>query len=153
MKFVPKITVKTVGFDSETLTGLVTKNKGEHTIVRIAGTVKSSEPKTSDLGDYTLYHGNFQANNVITGEEYRSVKLIVPGIAESAMEEMLGGVEGVVNVGLDITVEYFKPKNPQGSCYRFGVMPLMESKGDAIQQLMESFGALPKALAAPKGKK
>jgi len=169
MKYLNKITVATMGIDTRDAEKIGVEAKGKEVpILRVYGKVSSATPKEGDLGPYIVFGGQFEAQNLITGEKGRSDKLIVPSLCETCFNEVyMKGLEEAkavsgpnapkdgqvfVNVAADIsTME--NPSNKGGWKHKYGVQPLIEAVGeDDLTRLANQFAA-PKLLNAPEKKK
>lgn len=169
MKYLNKLTVATMGIDTREAEQIgVDAGKNEVAILRVYGKVSSATPKEGDLGPYIVFGGQFEAQNLITGEKGRSDKLIVPSLCETCFNEVyMKGLEEAkanagdkapkdgqvfVNVAADITVME-NPSNKGGWKHKYGVAPLIEATGeDDLTRLASQFKA-PKLLNAPGKKK
>lgn len=156
--YAKKLTTKTVGLTPEKCEEIA-KGQGSKAIpvVRVYGTVKKAEPKQSDLGPYSFFHGQFEAVNLVDGHKVRSTSLIVPAVAEPLLNDALAGEKeangdaATLTFGLDITVlENLSQKG--GWKFKFGVTALKGSEQkDPLDMLGEQLGTLP--LLESKSKK
>lgn len=157
MNFLKKITTRDCGLDVTTLSDVAAAKgkKADIAVLRIAGTIDKAESLSSQYGPYIKFFGQFEAHNLLNDSVFRSRALIVPAVAEAAIEGMYNagsqGGDQTVTVAFDITVKYYENPNKQGTKFRFSVAPLIEPKeDDVIARLMKS---LPKAKALPNGGK
>ena len=167
MKYLNKITLKAMGIDTREAEKIGVDAGGkEVAILRVYGKVSNAVAKEAELGPYIMFEGQFEAQNLITGEKGRSAKLIVPALAETCFNEVyMKGVaeaeaaakEGsgpkdgqvFVNVAGDITT-MLNPSNKGGYKHKYGVQPLIEATGeDDLTRLASTFKA-PKLLNPPK---
>ena len=166
MKYLNKITVATMGIETREAERIGVEADGkEIPILRVYGKVSGTVAKEGDLGPYITFNGQFEAQNLLTGEKGRSDKLIVPGLCETCFNEVyMKGVEEAkavagkdgpkggqvfVNVAADITTMK-NPSNKGGWKHKYGVTPLIEATGeDDLTRLASMFKA-PKLLNPPK---
>ncbi len=166
MKYLNKITLATMGVDTRDAEKIGVDADGkEIPILRVYGKVSNTAAKEGDLGPYVVFSGQFEAQNLITGEKGRSDKMIVPSLAETCFNEVyMKGLEEAkaaagpdapkdgqvfVNVAADITTMK-NPSNKGGWKHKYGVAPLIEAAGeDDLTRLAASFKA-PKLLNPPK---
>lgn len=169
MKYLNKITVATMGIETREAERIGVEADGKEVpILRVYGKVSGTVAKEGDLGPYITFNGQFEAQNLLTGEKGRSDKLIVPGLCETCFNEVyMKGVEEAkatagkdgpkggqvfVNVAADITTMK-NPSNKGGWKHKYGVTPLIEATGeDDLTRLASSFKA-PKLLNPPKKEK
>jgi putative lipoic acid-binding regulatory protein len=153
MQFPKKMTTKSIGLAREILDDIAVNAVKPVAVARITGTVDGKHEDKSQFGPYISFTGKFGAINMIDGEEFRSQRLILPAVAEAAVNSMFDAAEGgSATIALDITVMK-NSSDKGGTKYVFGVKPLMEpSKKDSISLLMDKFGPLP-MIAAPKAAK
>lgn len=168
MKYLNKITVATMGIDTREAEKIAVDAGGpEIGILRVYGKVGRTAAKEGDLGPYIVFEGEFEAQNLITGEKGRSDKMIVPKLAETCFNEVYmkgvaeakdaaekGPKDGQVYVAVaaDITVMENK-SNKGGWQHKYGVAPLIDAAGeDDLTRLAATFPA-PKVLNAPQPEK
>ena len=146
--FQKKLTMATVGLQTRGLEE-VSKGQRDVSVARVIGFITGMESKSSDLGPYIAFKGEFEATNLLTEQVYRSGAMILPGVAEIPLvSEVASAAPGSrVKFALDVTVtENISSKG--GTKFKYGVRSLMEpSKDDDLTKLA-------KALPAPaSGKK
>lgn len=156
ISFLRKITTAGIGLSMPVLEDAVKGNGDKYReVMRVYGTVASAEPgKDTGLGPYSVFSGEFEAQNMLSGDKFRSAKLILPSIAEVPLLGMLSDDKAMrVKFALAITANENRSMKG-GKKYRFGVTPLMEM--DANDELSRIAASLPKAgaaLEAPKAAK
>jgi hypothetical protein len=165
MKYLNKITVATMGIETREAEKIgVDANGKEVPILRVYGKVSGAVAKEGDLGPYITFNGQFEAQNLVTGEKGRSDKMIVPSLAETCFNEvyMKGLEEAKAAAGADapkdgqvfvaVAADITTMKNPShkgGWKHKYGVAPLIEATGeDDLTRLAASFPA-PKLLSGP----
>lgn len=133
MQFLKKITAKGAGLDVIALEKAATENRPKITaVLRVVGVVNDRKAEMSDLGPYARFIGQFAAVNLLTKEEYRAPSLILPSVAEAAVDSLFSKAAkdgGVAEIALDVLVEY-NESSKGGRKYRYCVKPLVEFKGD-----------------------
>ena len=155
MKYLNKITLATMGIDTRDAETLAVDAGGsEIAIMRVYGKVSSAQAKEGDLGPYITFSGQFEAQNLITGEKGRSDKLIVPSLAETCFNEVyMKGIEeakasaekapkdGQVFVAIAGDITAMENKSAKGGWkHKYGVAPLIEATGeDDLTRLGASF--------------
>jgi hypothetical protein len=146
--FPKKITPKTMRLRPQQLNEIAEKNPNAETpILRVWGVLNVADRKsgTTALGTYVEYGGEIGAINLITGEEARSQKLILPQVAETVTEALLSKAVKVgaasVQIGMDIAVEFNEAgKQRGGNTYKYVVLPLVEVSGDdALAAMLNEF--------------
>lgn len=157
-----KITTAMIGLGVEVLQDYAEKNgkRKPVAVCNVFGRVRKTSTEQSQYGPYTRYNGEFEAINLLDNTSHRSRVLILPQVAETALDEQVGSVkqsdpEAVVEFGLVINVQYYNNPNKTGTRFRFGVNPLGQpSNDDALSQIGQRFGAIPSAqIEEKKGKK
>lgn len=143
-----KLTVATMGFDSDTLSEIVEENpKGETQILNVLALVTDSKVEVSRLDPTktnTRFIGQFEFTNLLTGEVGVSAEAFFPAVAESYVAGFKGSSEGAVRVAFTLTVEKDNAKNSaQG--YKFGMLALVDKSADA-----DPFKAMRDLLPKPK---
>lgn len=149
-KYPKKITTATIGLDKKLLEELVEQTKGKSSpVMRVYGRLASSKQEISKQTDspFFKYAGQFEAHNLVTDELFRSETLIVPPVAETALNSALSSVKkDDPNATSDFAIEIYIEKNTSllgGVKYKYGVQSLMENKEpDSIALIGAS---LPKA--------
>lgn len=131
MQYLKKINVRSIGISIEDTETVAEREQSPTTIMRVYGTCRGATQKTSDIGPYSVFNGEFEAINCVTGEKYRSSTLILPEVGELVLNNQLGASEDDDNISgiqfaIDLTVEPNK-SSKGGRSYKFGVKPLIES--------------------------
>ncbi len=72
-------------------------------LMAVYGRVTRAVEGETDYGKFLKFKGTFEAVNLATGEEFKSMNLILPPIAEELVEEALAG-EGVTTVDFALNV-------------------------------------------------
>lgn len=145
-----KITVRTVHLDTADCEAIA-ENLGKKkpvSVLRVGGSIEKAESQTSHLGTYMKYTGRFAALNLTENIEYRSKVMILPAVAESALQDLIDKVkkddnEAQIEFALDITLEYYNNPNTEGTRFRYGVKPLRDPGEDSLSKLLQSFGEPP----------
>lgn len=154
MQFPKKITTSTCGLDVKSCEAACANGEKAVAVLNIVGTVSSSpEAKATPYGTSLKFTGEFQADNVLTGESYRSQTMFLPSCGEMALAPMLADVKQgeKVKFGLQILVSYQKPKNEKGTTFTWGVRNLIEpTQDDELAKMMKSITGSTKKVAAPK---
>jgi hypothetical protein len=167
MKYLNKITLATMGIDTRDAEKIGVDADGrEVAVLRVYGRVSGASAREGDLGPYIVFLGQFEAQNLISGEKGRSDKMIVPVLAQTCfnevymkgLEEAKAGAEkgpkdGQVFVAVAADITTMKnPSHKGGWKHKYGVAPLIEATGeDDLTRLAKSFPA-PKLLSAPSKK-
>jgi hypothetical protein len=167
MKYLNKITLATMGIDTRDAEKIgVDAAPKEVPILRVYGKVSSTSAREGDLGPYIVFQGQFEAQNLITGDKGRSDKLIVPSLAETCFNEVhqkglqeakagaeQGPKDGQVFVAVAADITTMKnPSNKGGWKHKYGVTPLIEATGeDDLTRLAKTFPT-PKLLKGPEKK-
>jgi len=168
MKYVKKITMRTVGLDTDTLEQTAIANpKKEISVLRVYGRVSgvvSAQSSFSDNGEpkfYQKFTGEFEAINLLATEiseaKVRSQALILPPDAEYVIQSQLGAArkadpKSSIEFGLEITVlHHTPPKGGKGYQFKYGVKVLGDNNPveDSLTLIGAKFGAVP----AVSGKK
>lgn len=152
ISFLKKITTAGIGLNVTVLEAVV-KGKGDTytPVARVYGSITGSEAgKDTGLGPYTVFHGEFEAENMTDGQKYRATRMILPGIAETPLLSIVDGEGSRVKFALELTVNENRSKLG-GVKYRFGVTPLMDM--NAEDELSQMAANLPKSLEDKSGKK
>jgi hypothetical protein len=163
MQFLKKITTKGIGLDARTLDDLADGVGGKAVpIARFYGFVSDREHDKSDIGDFMRNIGQFEAENLLTGEKYRSQQLLVPEVAQMIIDKAFDSAikalpkDKNAKVAAQIALELSITENTSGKGgrqYIFGVKPLIETQEkDALSLMADEF---PKAITdkTPAGKK
>lgn len=152
-----KITVRSVGLDTAECERIADElgRKKPVVICRFVGSIEKAESQTGTLGSYIRYSGRFAAHNMITDTEYRGRQMILPAVAESALQDLIDAMkktdnEASVEFALDLTVEHYQNANVTGTKFRYGVKPLREPGEDSLSKLLASFGQPPLLSFNPK---
>lgn len=153
-----KITTKFCHLDTETLEEYAEANgkKKPAPVLTVFGRVRKSATEQSTYGPYQRYSGEFEAINLVDQTSHRSRVLILPEVAEQALDELIGQVqranpEALVEFGLTVTVEYYDNPNKSGTKFRFGVSPLGKpSDDDALGEIGKRLGAIPQKAVEQK---
>jgi hypothetical protein len=166
-KFLKKLTLKNAGIPgakAEAVAVAMSKENpnAETPVFRVYGKLGLS-PKlgSSNFGPYVEFNGEFEAINLIDNQVYRSKNLIVPEVAEMAINGLISDcVQGKdenekkltkLRFGLDVTVIHKPVKEGQkGFEFKFGVQPLTEPKGDDELTLIAKEFGKPPLLTGPK---
>lgn len=145
-----KLTTATCGLSVDLCEKVAAEQKGKEVpVLRIGGTVRSMEEKSSQFGPYKRFKGDFEAVNCVTGEIYRSGDCILPPCAETPIVDLVmrakeqEGAEAAVQFGVDITVKYYKHPTLKGTEFVWGARPLGEQADSPMSALLQSFGAVP----------
>ena len=164
MQYPKKITCRTIGLDTRELETIATENGTKQVaVMRAWGIVAGRKTEHSTIGSgdqtYTRYIGQFGAFNLISGEEYRSEQLIVPGVAEtvinSLFEKAMKASDGEVvaaQIGLDILISENKSLKG-GTKFSYAVKPLIVPQGQDVLDIMAKDFPAFKLLSAPAEKK
>ncbi len=144
-----KVTIKTCGFDIATIKETV-KGKGKVALIRLAGIVNSGKPGQTDKGEFLKLFGEFQAINLVTGEQFSGAQCILPNFISDQFAAVLAS-NGSAEFALEIGA---KENEASVTGYEFTVTPLMESKGsNRMQELIGIAMKNAPALPAPSAKK
>lgn len=149
-----KISTATVGLQSALLEKTALESKGVPVnVLIVGGFVTGMESGVSQFGNYIKFKGEFEGQNLLTGEVYRSGKLLLPPIAEGPISQEFEQAEGGrLKFAMQISVEENK-STKGGVKYKYGVKPLVEPKSDdELSKLMKSLPAPAPASATPKKK-
>lgn len=116
--------------------------------MRVVGVANGYKAGQTDKGEYVTLLGEFQAINLMTGEQFTSSRAIIPTfIAENFVPALQqhGNAEFALDIGA-------RRKDSAVAGYEFIMRPLIESKAsDRLSALLEvASKAAPLALAAPK---
>jgi hypothetical protein len=143
VKFLKKITVKTLGLDSRVLDkiaeGLGSKSIS---IARMWGEVTGTKVGKSDLGEFMRYIGKFAGVNLTeeVPEEARAQELILPAIANNIVQSVYeaaipkdGKENEIVSAmfALEITITE-NTSGKGGHRYIYGVKPLIKFESEDI---------------------
>jgi hypothetical protein len=161
MEFLKAVSVAKVGLTVRPLEAVAEQNKPKPvSVMRVWGIVSGRKSGMSQFGAYTKFSGQIAAINLLTGDEYRSQDLLLPGIAEAVVNKMFEGSlkeeNGSAQFALEVTVVYNPPKteNSNFTKFSYGVKPLIEFQGeDALSMMAKQLPAPAKQLSAPEGKK
>jgi len=153
--FPKKITHGNMGLTSETLNKIAEKAEGKGTIpvMRVVGRVNGIETGTSTFGDWIKFVGQHFAVNLVDGKEAKSRKLMLPDAGTDLLDSELNAVkkkdpDGTLEYGIEVGIDFKKPRKAGDNCYMFSVASLMESKGeDPLRKIMDS---LPKPKKVPQ---
>jgi len=150
MKYVKRLTTKTAGYDGDQLEQIaVDAGSSEVPVMRVFGRIVDLESAKSELGPYTKFKGEFEGVNLKSGERSRSYVLILPSVAEIALQTILASArvkdsKASCQFGIDLCVKYNKPRNDKGVKYMYGVTVLGDTPmEDALTVIGKQFGALP----------
>lgn len=152
MQFPKKISTSTCGLDVASCEKLVENGEKGISVLNIAGWITDTEIKTTTFGQCTKFTGEFQADNAINGESYRSKTMFVPEVAEMALSPLTEGMKKgeKVKFALQILVSHQKPRNDKGTRFTWGVKNLIEpTQEDELAKFMSSISA-GKVLPPPK---
>lgn len=100
--------------------------KGEVQLMMVMGLVSAYSVGSTSYGDYLLFRGNFEAQNVETGKRYHSTKLILPGGSGDDLQLLVDNGEGSqIEFGFLISAKENKESN---TGYVYSATPLVEGK-------------------------
>jgi len=148
--FPKKITTKTMGLSVSQLEGIAEANQPSPVpVLRVWGIINEIKSGVSTYGPYTEFYGEIAALNYITNEEARSMKLLLPGVADAMLKSLFNqaaSAGGSAQFAIDVTVQYNKPRNENSNFTKFtyGIKPLIDFKGE------DALTTMAKALPAPK---
>lgn len=132
-ELITKITTKTIGLTKTKLQELALANKNKSVpVARVYGHLSGATAEQSDLGPYVSFTGNFKAVNLLTGQSFRAGRMLLPGVAESALSGSFESskADGKVLVfGLDLTVKF---QEGAATSYVFGAVPVIQNQDDPI---------------------
>lgn len=150
---ITKISNRNVGLSNSALDEAVMEcPEGGMAVMRVAGRLASVETDTSQYGEFKRFTGSFNAVNLLTGAEYFSSKLVLPGVSEEVLNtswenyvEQEGDEAESITFAIDVTIIPVQDPSPGSSKYTWGCENLIESQvEDPMKKLMAS-------LPAPKG--
>lgn len=147
--YTTKITVRACGIDPATCEKVVEKFKKESAILHVVGRAAGIEYRTGDLGQYATFSGEFAAVNLITGDQYRAKKLILPAVAEQLLSDALLALrkaEESDSASLEFRLQITVAPNPAaatrgGHTFKYGVKSEKSATKDALDKLLEESGA------------
>ena len=145
---IKKITTKTVCGDIKKLAKPLKDGEGMD-LVRVFGVARDIKTGESDYGPWTKFLGNFQAINIVSGEEFKSTACMLPDTASELLEAALQN-EGVneVNFAFDISI---KGDSNSTIGYQYVCSPLLEDNdSDPLAKLASSLPKLPAPKKASK---
>lgn len=67
--------------------GLTAGKKTAHALFLILGRITKVEAKATEKGDYILFSGMFEAVRTCDGERFKASRLILPAVAQDAIEQ------------------------------------------------------------------
>lgn len=157
-KYIKKATLGDIGLKKSVLQELVMANKtGELNIAVFAGRANRAAIEESSFGErtqeYVKFFGDFEAQNLVSGEKYKAGSLILPEIAQGPLALSIAEAD-FAEFSLIITVRY---DETVATSYIFGMKTFGENKPSLIDQLLgsipdEEFTLIP-GNEAPKQKK
>lgn len=166
MDIIKKINTKNVGLGKRLLEDYAEEVQADKApVMRVVGTVHASKGDVSQHGPYIKFYGDFEATNLLNGEEFRAPELLLPPVAEMIVDGQLNaaiskapeGARPVAQIALDVTVTYQDSENT--TRFTYGAIPLLGMpEHDPIAELKKSLPApkmQQKQIASPKknGKK
>ena len=145
VEFLKKITTSEIGLPKSVIEKLTEANPDDNLeIARIVGIATSSEIKTTKYGDSIKFMGQFEAQNVVTGQKYRAKILYVPSIAQDMIDTMMqavpAGEECNVQFAIAITAKFRDTE--EGTRFAFHANSLLKTTR-APDLLDEIAGNLP----------
>jgi len=149
VSFLKKLTVREAGLSMAELEKVAVAAAGQEVpVLRIVGFLTGATVAQSSYGPYTSFEGEIAGTNILSGQEYRSGKLILPSVAEAPLLSIVNNREDDtmrVRFAVDVTVTENKSLKG-GTKFKYGVRPLIEpSQDDELSKMMKS-------LPAPGGK-
>ena len=156
-----KISTKFVGLETKILEA-VAQEKGQKkpvAVLRVYGRIRAVQDGQGQFGPWRKFIGEHEAINLLTGEVYRSVNLLLPAQAELMVSQVVDAVkakdkDGVAEYGLDLTVMF--NAMPTGTQFIYSASPLIESTEEDTLTMMGKMLGAPKMLSlgepAPKAK-
>lgn len=158
MKGLSKLTAKDAGLTKSVLSEMIRGTDDDDVpVMNIVGTVLSASEHESTLGPFIKFHGNFSAKTVVDPDtEIRSNLLILPGVAESVLLSLCGGLKAgystPIGFGIALTISHnTDPRSMDSNPYTWGVNTFGEApKDDFIDAMWAEIEAAPKKIATPK---
>lgn len=150
-RFPKKITTKACGFNV-TLCEKLAKEYGKDApvkVLKVYGTVESSEKATSNFGEYHRFKGNCAAVNLVDSVMYRAGSFILPEVAETALLDRLSshkasGSTEACTFGMYITVQYVQPQNEKSTEFTWGCEPIIQdASADPLAAIADLMGPTP----------
>lgn len=130
-----KITLKTSGLDKTAIQAALGNAKAVD-LLKIVGVTTSATPGQSDLGEFVKFNGQFQAVNMVTGEQFGSTVAILPNFIAQQLASALAQ-SSEVEFGLLIGAK----KSASVTGYEYTVKPLVEPVvSDKMGKLLEAAG-------------
>jgi len=151
---ITKISNRNVGLNNTVLDeAAMDCPEGGMAVMRVVGRLSEVTTDTSQYGEFKRFSGSFNAVNLITGAEYFSSKMVLPGVSEDVLDKMYSDyieqadddADASITFGIDVTILPVVDPRPGSSRYTWGCENLIESKiEDPMKKLLNS-------LPAPKG--
>ena len=142
-----KITIKTTGWDKTTIIKALPEQAGaELALLRIAGEVLEARLGQTDKGEFLRLMGEFVAQNIVTGAQYRANQAILPSFIADSMGAALRTAQAV-GFALEIGAKV-DPTAIVGYVYTVKSLQPAEPS-DRMKRLMQAAGMKP-ALPAPQ---
>lgn len=152
MNLVKKITMRDIAATEQL--ERVKSEKISLDIAHVGGTARGVKSGTSSFGEWTALTGDFWAQNVATGEEYRSTVLIMPSIAQDLVVNALRDSDNnAVDLAFTITATPDVADGVvRGRGYKFGAKPVIQPKeADEMSRIKSLFAGQQKPqLPAPQ---
>lgn len=134
MALIKKISVKTVVGNVKKMVANE-EIKEKTAVMRVFGVASKVVTGTSDNGDWVAFIGQFKAINTVSGEEFASGKLFLPGVASDLLEGAVNSDEAnAVEFGFDILVE---PNDASATGYIYQAESLIAPSEDDTLARME----------------
>ncbi len=146
-QYLNKMTIATLGLSTSEMEAACKGKAGAIDVARIYGFIKSTSTGTTQYGDYTKFHGEFEGVDLLKDVTSRSGTLLLPAVAEIPLIELVGGAEEgeKVQFGVIITVRE-SGQGKSGVKFTYGVKQLIEPTAD------DDLSRLALALPAPSEK-
>ena len=151
MALVKKISVKVVVGNVKKMVASG-EIKEKTAVMRVYGIASKIVTGTSDNGDWVAFLGQFKAINLLTGVDFTSGKLFLPGVASDLVEGAINGDgANAIEFGFDVLVE---PDESSAVGYIYQAESLIPpSDDDTLSKLEKTLTArLENKGAAKKGK-
>lgn len=137
--FPNKITTKDCGLNVTSLNNATKElDEGDSVhVLRVAGVITNTESGETSIGPYTCYIGDHFAENMLTGNQYSSKKLIMPPMVSSILDDLLAGSNGgAVKYAFDLMAAYSDNKQLTAK-YKYIINPIIKpDKSDVIKSIL-----------------
>lgn len=146
VNLIKKITLKTIGAQPAPNSIDVTTD-----LCAVYGRADRMELGSTTFGEYVKFKGQFEAQNIATGEIFQSGELIVPEIVSDLITGAMEANEGqAVEFAFIITAIADKKEGGQGRGYQFTAKPLIEEqKSDPLAMLRAKVTSSVPVIEAP----